>query len=140
MLDLAGGPTTGVQVAVHDAPIRCCEVVEVPGAAGPILVTGSWDKKVKYWDLRTPNPVATIECQDRIYSMDARNKLLVVATAERWVNIIDLNQPQKFYKSVQSPLKWQTRCVSTFADATGFAIGSTEGRCAIHYVEDKEQP
>ncbi|CAF9921629.1 MAG: RNA export factor gle2 [Gomphillus americanus] len=128
------------QVAVHDAPIRCCQVVEVPGSQGPILVTGSWDKKVKYWDLRQSSPVATIDCQDRVYAMDSRNKLLVVGTADRYLNIIDLSQPQKFYKTVQSPLKWQTRCVSTFIDATGFAIGSTEGRCAIHYVEDKEQP
>ena len=127
------------QVAIHDAPIRCCQVVEVPGSQGPILVTGSWDKKVKYWDLRQSTPVATIDCQDRVYAMDSRNKLLVVGTADRYLNIIDLSQPQKFYKTVQSPLKWQTRCVSTFIDATGFAIGSTEGRCAIHYVEDKEQ-
>jgi len=33
---------------------------------------------------------------------------------------------------------WQTRVVSCFKDASGFAVGSIEGRCAIQYVEDKD--
>jgi mRNA export factor len=37
-----------------------------------------------------------------------------------------------------SPLKWQTRTVSCFADSKGFAIGSIEGRVGIQYVEDKD--
>ena len=69
--------------------------------------------------------------------MDAKDNLLVVATADRYINVISLDQPTKFYKTLQSPLKWQTRVVSCFADATGFAVGSIEGRCAIQYVEDK---
>ena len=33
-----------------------------------------------------------------------------------------------------SPLKWQTRVVSCFPAANGFAVGSIEGRVAIQYV------
>lgn len=33
-----------------------------------------------------------------------------------------------------SPLKWQTRVVSCFPNATGFAVGSVEGRVAIQCV------
>lgn len=103
-----------------------------------MLVTGSWDKTIKYWDLRSQNPVGTVTCQERIYTMDVRNSLLVVGTAERYINVINLQDPLKFYKTLQSPLKWQTRVVSCFTDASGFAIGSIEGRCAIQYVEDKD--
>jgi len=101
-------------------------------------VTGSWDKTVKYWDLRTPTPAATLQCQERIYSMDVKDSLLVIGTADRYINVVNLNDPTKFYKTLQSPLKWQTRVVSCFKDATGFAVGSIEGRCAIQYVEDKD--
>jgi mRNA export factor len=141
MLDLGSGKTSpgdATQVAAHDQPIRCVESIMYNNS--PMLITGSWDKMVKYWDLRQAQPVASIECKDRIYSMDVRgNEMLVVGTAERWIQVIDLKNPTTFFKSIQSPLKWQTRVVSTFTDGTGFAVGSIEGRCAIQYVDDKDQ-
>lgn len=136
MLDLGSNSTTAQQVAAHDQPIRCVESIQVQG--NHMLVTGGWDKMIKYWDLRQQTPAATLECQDRIYTMSVRDQMLVVGTAERWINVISLNEPQKFYKQIQSPLKWQTRTVSCFTDATGYAVGSIEGRCAIQYVEDKD--
>ncbi|KAI9829757.1 MAG: RNA export factor gle2 [Sarea resinae] len=138
MLDLGSGNTTAQQVAAHDQPIRCARFIDVPGTAAPMLVTGSWDKTVKYWDLRQAQPAATLACQERVYSLDVKDRLMVVATADRYINIISLNEPAKFYKTMQSPLKWQTRVVSCFTDATGFAVGSIEGRCAIQYVEEKD--
>jgi mRNA export factor len=139
MLDLGAGATTPVQVAAHDAPIRSVHMIPNPSVGGsPLLITGSWDKTVKYWDLRQSNPIAQIECQDRVYTMDVKNKLLVIGTADRYINIVNLDNPTKFYKTMQSPLKWQTRVVSCFADASGFAVGSIEGRCAIQYVEEKD--
>ena len=138
MLDLGSNSTIASQVAAHEQPIRSTRFVEVPGSKGPVLVTGSWDKTVKYWDLRTPKPIASLDCQERVYSVDAKNKLLVIGTADRYINIVDLNNPTKFYKTLQSPLKWQTRVVTCFTDASGFAVGSIEGRCAIQYVEDKD--
>jgi mRNA export factor len=138
MLDLQGGSNAAQQVAAHDQPIRCVRFVEVPGQATPVLVTGSWDKTIKYWDLRQSTPVGTVNCQERVYSVDVMNKLLVVATADRYINVVNLDKPTEFYKTMQSPLKWQTRVVSCFSDATGFAVGSIEGRCAIQYVDDKD--
>lgn len=139
MVDLSSGNTTPTQVAAHDAPIRCCAMITNPGnTSQPLLVTGSWDKTVKFWDLRQSTPIANLDCQDRIYAMDVKNKLLVIGTGDRYINIVNLDQPTKFYKTMQSPLKWQTRVLSCFTDATGFAVGSIEGRCAIQYVEDKD--
>ncbi|KIY02409.1 uncharacterized protein Z520_02547 [Fonsecaea multimorphosa CBS 102226] len=135
LLDLGSGNMTPQTLVAHEQPVRACRFANINNSS--ILITGSWDKTVKYWDLRTPNPVATLQCQERVYTMDVKNKLLVIGTADRYINIVDLNSPEKFYKSVQSPLKFQTRVVSCFTDATGFAVGSIEGRCAIQYVEEK---
>jgi mRNA export factor len=126
------------QVAQHNQPIRCVRFFTPPGSGQEMLVTGSWDKTVKYWDLRQQQPVASLECQERVYSLDVKDSLLVIGTADRYINVVNLNDPTKFYKTLQSPLKWQTRVVSCFKDATGFAVGSIEGRCAIQYVEDKD--
>ncbi|KAB5554607.1 WD40-repeat-containing domain protein [Coniochaeta sp. 2T2.1] len=134
--DLNTGQT--VQVAAHDAPVRAVRYFEANGT--PMVVTGSWDKTVKYWDLRQSTAAATLACQERVYTMDVKTNLLVIGTADRYINIVNLADPTKFYKTIQSPLKWQTRVVSCFTDAAGFAIGSIEGRCAIQYVEDKDAP
>lgn len=138
MLDLGAGQTVAQQVAAHDQPIRCVRFFEAPQTNAPMLVTGSWDKTIKYWDLRQSQPVATLQCQDRVYTLDVKIGLLVIGTADRYINVVSLSEPTKFYKTIQSPLKWQTRVVSCFKDATGFAVGSIEGRCAFQYVEDKD--
>ncbi|KAG8213032.1 WD40-repeat-containing domain protein [Butyriboletus roseoflavus] len=132
MFDITNGQTT--QVAQHDAPIKVVKWIETP--QGSILATGSWDKTIKYWDLRSANPVATVQLPERCYTMDVQYPLLVVGTAERHIQIYNLTNPSTPYKTITSPLKWQTRVVSCFTNSSnsGFAVGSIEGRVAIQYV------
>ncbi|ORY47836.1 WD40 repeat-like protein [Rhizoclosmatium globosum] len=136
MMDITTGQSS--QVAGHDAPISCARFVENVGSPGTMIVTGSWDKTVKYWDLRTPNPAFTLQMPERVYSMDVQQPLMVVATAERHLMIYNLNAPSQVFKQLTSPLKWQTRVVACFPNATGFAIGSIEGRVGIKMAEDKD--
>jgi len=126
-----------MQVAQHDGPIKTCHWVK--GSNYSCLMTGSWDKTLKFWDTRTPNPMMTIQLPERAYCADVQYPMAVVGTAGRGLIIYQLeNQPQEF-KRIESPLKYQHRCVSIFPDKktnspTGFALGSIEGRVAIHYV------
>ncbi|KAI0288659.1 WD40-repeat-containing domain protein [Multifurca ochricompacta] len=117
------------QVAQHDAPVKVVKWLETP--QGSILVTGSWDKTIKYWDMRTANPVSTVQLLERCYTLDVSYPLMVVGTAERHVQIFNLTNPTTPYKTMPSPLKWQTRVISCFPNSTGFAMGSVEGRVAI---------
>ncbi|KAG0255372.1 hypothetical protein BGZ95_005780 [Linnemannia exigua] len=133
LFDISTGQST--QVAQHDAPIK--EVRWVDGAS-PILATGSWDKTVKYWDTRQPTPISTVTLPERLYAMDSVFPLLVAATADRHLVIYNLNNPSTPFKSMTSPLKWQTRTISCFPAGNGYGIGSIEGRVAIQYVEDKD--
>ncbi|KAL4062201.1 WD40-repeat-containing domain protein [Scleroderma yunnanense] len=136
MFDITNGQSQ--QVAQHDAPIKVVKWIETPQAG--ILATGSWDKTLKYWDLRSANPVATVQLPERCYTMDVQYPLLVVGTAERHIQIFNLTNPTTPYKTITSPLKWQTRVVSCFTNSSnsGFAVGSIEGRVAIQYVEEKD--
>ncbi|KAH8148181.1 uncharacterized protein LAJ45_07633 [Morchella importuna] len=135
MYDLQSGVST--QVAVHDQPIRACRFIQPPNGA-EMLVTGSWDKSLKYWDLRQQAPVATLQLSERVYTLDVAQSLMVVGLAEKQIEIVNLANPTAIWKTIPSPLKWQTRVVSCFPDATGFAVGSIEGRCAIQYVDEKQ--
>lgn len=131
---------SGQQITVgsHDAPIRSVRFVDVPNTAGPIIASGSWDKTVKFWDLRQQNPAASLTCFDRVYAMDAKAQLLVVGTAECKIHLVDLANPTAFARTVESPLKHQIKSVSAFPDGKGWATTSIEGRCAINTVEEKD--
>lgn len=119
----------------HDAPIR--GIAALPEAN--CVATGSWDKTLKYWDTRSPAALATLQLPERVYAMDARHPLLVVATADQQIHAVDIRKPSEIYSSVKSKLKFQTRTVTCFPDGSGFAVGSIEGRCAIQHVEASSQ-
>jgi mRNA export factor len=92
MFDISTGQST--QIAQHDDTIKCVKFLD----QGNIVATGSWDKTVKYWDLRSPQPVGTVQLPERCYALDANGPLMVVGTADKNVCIFDLNNPTVIFK------------------------------------------
>ena len=119
------------QIGAHNAPVKSVAFLSTSN----IVVSGGWDKMLKFWDARQPNPVAQLELPDRIYDIDVRGKLMVVATAGRHILVYDVGGTPVEVSRKESPLKYQTRCVSCFPDQTGYAVGSIEGRVHITYVQ-----
>eukprot|EP00088_Acartia_fossae_P012108 TRINITY_DN1620_c0_g1_i3.p1 TRINITY_DN1620_c0_g1~~TRINITY_DN1620_c0_g1_i3.p1 ORF type:complete len:363 (+),score=94.94 TRINITY_DN1620_c0_g1_i3:31-1119(+) len=126
-----------IQVAEHQAPVKACRWVKASNYQA--LMTCSWDKTLKFWDMRAPNPLLSINLPERAYCADVDYPMAVVGTAGRGIIIYQLDGQPKEFKKVESPLKYQHRCVSIFRDKnktpTGFALGSVEGRVAIQYVQ-----
>lgn len=56
VFDLASGQNQ--QVAAHDQPIRAVKFISVNGTEA--LATASWDKTLKYWDLRRKDSITSI--------------------------------------------------------------------------------
>ncbi|GAA5972240.1 hypothetical protein JCM11641_002369 [Rhodosporidiobolus odoratus] len=110
-----------IQIAAHDAPVRCVEWVDQRGESHV-----------------PPLPIAEVQLFERCYVMSCVFPLLVVGTADRHILIFDLNNPSTPFKTLTSPLHMQTRALSCFPDATGFALSSIEGRVAIHCVDDRK--
>jgi mRNA export factor len=81
-------------VAQHSAPIKGVSWVDEMNC----LVTGSWDKTVKYWDGRSNTPVHTAQLPERVYCMDVKYPLAVVGTADRSILIYDLRKPNVEFK------------------------------------------
>ncbi|KAI0122220.1 WD40 repeat-like protein [Daldinia grandis] len=131
---------TGQQAALssHEKAIRSVRFIEVPGSNAHIVATGSWDKTVKLWDLRQQDPLATIMCKDRVYSMDSKSLLLVIGTAERHIHLIDLRNPTVITQTLASPLKHQTKAVDVFLDGKGWATANIEGRCSFNIVGEEK--
>jgi len=103
-----------------------------------LLLTGGWDKTLKFWDGRQSTPVLTVPLPDRLYCADACDEVGVFATADRNILIFDLKN-QKPYCSIKSPLKFQSRSCKIFRDKQGFALGSIEGKVAIHNILDQSK-
>ena len=127
-----------VTVGQHAAPVKELFFSADLGC----LVSGSWDKTVKYWDVRTPSgqAQASVAVSDRVYAMDLKGPVLVVATADKKLTVFDLRKPTvPFRAPFESPLKFQSRCVSIFPNQEGFAVGSIEGRVGIQHLLDKDK-
>jgi mRNA export factor len=63
-----------------------------------MLMTGSWDKTIKYWDGRTQTPAHTAQLPERVYCMDVKYPLCVAGTADRQILIYDLRKPNVEFK------------------------------------------
>lgn len=126
-------------IGQHADTVKAVRYVQCGPQNTQCVVSGSWDRTVKYWDMRQPNPICTLNMPERVYTMDSSQKLLVVGTAQRHVEIINLDSPDKIFRSTMSPLKLQTRSIGCYPKGDGFAIGSIEGRCGIQYIDKTRQ-
>jgi mRNA export factor len=124
-----------MQVAAHDQPIKSVFWAQEK----QFLVTAAWDKTIKYWDGKSPTPGATLQLPERPYAVDVRGSLMVVATADRKIIVVNLTQPTVKYAEINSPLKYQSRCIACFPDQRGFCLGSIEGRVAVHHVTKADE-
>lgn len=133
MYQLGQAPPNNIptQIGEHDQPVKGVGYIR----SSKLVVSGGWDRKLKFWDQRQPQPAGVFELPERVYSLDVRDNLLVVATAGRHIIAYDCSGQPREHSRRESPLKYQSRCVSCFPDSTGFAVGSIEGRVGIHYLQ-----
>lgn len=130
--DLGSGAMT--TVAAHDGAIRCiCDVEE-----NSLLATASWDKSLRYWDVRVPtgSPVGSVGLADRAYAMDVTGPLMVVGLADRKLVVYDVRKPSVPFREKYTQLWYQTRCVATWPDRMGYLVGGVDGRVSVDYVRE----
>uniref|UniRef100_A0A1B0AIA7 Uncharacterized protein n=1 Tax=Glossina pallidipes TaxID=7398 RepID=A0A1B0AIA7_GLOPL len=125
-----------MQVAAHEAAVKTCHWIKSSNYT--CLMTGSWDKTLKFWDARSPNPMLAINLPERCYCADVDYPMAVVGTAGRGLIIYSLESSPTEFKRQESPLKYQLRTISIFRDKkkapTGYALGSIGGCVGIQYV------
>jgi cell cycle arrest protein BUB3 len=128
----------------HASAARCVRACPAAGAA--CLVSGSWDGSLKLWDVRASEPcVGSYEQPDKVLSLccgaagsaaaRAGSPIIAVATAARHVVLLDVRAPSEALQRRESSLKSATRCIAMSADASGFTLGSVDGRVAVEIVD-----
>jgi mRNA export factor len=138
LMDLNSSQT--MKLEGHTSPVRTVRFVDVPSANAPIIASGSWDKTVRYWDMRQPQPIGTLELPERVYAMDAKGSVLTAATADNQLHFVSLHaNPLQLWRSMKSPLKYQATAVSLCADGTRWAAGGIEGRCVTEVTNEEDK-
>mmetsp|Transcript_51858 Transcript_51858/g.105568 ORF Transcript_51858/g.105568 Transcript_51858/m.105568 type:complete len:333 (-) Transcript_51858:67-1065(-) len=98
-------------------------------------VSAGWDKSMKVWDLRQNRCSFTSNLPDKVFTMAVTSNRIVVGTSNRHVWIYDVRNLSEPEQQRESSLKFQTRCIRTYPDGTGYALSSIEGRVAMEYFD-----
>ena len=116
----------------HDNAVRC--VVYNPEMH--LLLSGSWDKSIKLWDLRQKGAMGSYDQNNEtVYTMSMCGERVVVGTSSRKVFIWNLRNMQFAEQRRTSSLKYQTRVIECFPNQQGYVLGSIEGRVAVEYIQ-----
>lgn len=129
-----------IQVAAHDGPVRTCHVINA--ANYKCLMTGSFDRTVKFWDTRTAVPMAVINLPERCCCAAVDYPMAAVCTANPGVIIYNLeNGPVEFTRQ-RSPLNFDHRSIAIFRNKHnfphGYAVSNIEGFVAIQHVNPRK--
>ena len=66
------------QVAEHQAPVKACRWVKANNYSA--LMTVSWDKTLKFWDTRSPNPMMSINLPGKYSTIQLQNSFIFSIT------------------------------------------------------------
>uniref|UniRef100_A0A1B0ACE9 mRNA export factor n=1 Tax=Glossina pallidipes TaxID=7398 RepID=A0A1B0ACE9_GLOPL len=125
-----------MQVAAHQAPVKTCHWIK--GSNYACLMTGSWDKTLKFWDTRSAIPMLSFNLPERCYCTDVDYPMAVVGTAGKSVIVYSLENTPTEFRRQEGLLKYQHRSIAIFRDKkqvpTGYAVGSIEGRVVLKYL------
>ena len=123
-----------------------------------LLASAGWNGMFNVWDVRQSTPAASLALPGKAFAMDVdpvHPYRAVVATAGRRICVVDVRQgsvvvdenaPQqqswdaKLALNREASLKFQCRTVRYFPDGNGIALGSTEGRVAVEFLEELGLP
>lgn len=144
------GANTFTQVAAHDEPISTINIINVNG--NDVLMTGSWDKKLRFWDCKNPKPIAELDIGFKVYAADACYPVAVAIGSDKKTAVVsfETGSPtlrQKDWSNTEWPAKLshQYTCVTLFKNRAsnympdGYAVGSTEARVSITYFNPAER-
>ena len=127
-------------LATLTSPVHLMKIANIGGME--VLISGSWDSKINYWDIRqinSTNPLSFLQLPERLFCMDNNSQgILVAACGNKCTYLINLSNPQTIFKTLQSTLKHQPKSIKCFPKNHGFSLASVEGRCSVVYFDENE--
>lgn len=75
-------------VGQHSEPVKAVAFVEEL----QLVISGSWDRSLCFWSPQQQTPAHRVQLPERVFAMDVKYPLMVVACADRQVLTFDLAQ------------------------------------------------
>lgn len=139
---------TGEQtiLSTHDQGVR--NVIYAP--KHKLLISGAWDSTLHLHNLDTPGEFSTVRLPSKPFSLSVSPTKLVVAMANRAVNIYELDALSRAasqgeivnvepWQRRESSMKYMTRAVACMPNDAGYASSSIEGRVAVEWFDPSEE-
>ncbi|KAK8809782.1 hypothetical protein WA158_000725 [Blastocystis sp. Blastoise] len=130
----AGANSTTLDViGTHNDIVSCVRSVNVNGSE--FICTGSFDKTIKYWDIRTKTPAVVVQCPNKITAIDYADGLLIACIYNKlfYFQMTNPSVPQEFSNP---KLDEYLTCCSISADKELVTIGSASSRSAAYFPKD----
>lgn len=89
-----------VQIAAHDAPVKT--VHHIVRSNYSCVMTGSWDKTLKFWDLRQQTPIGTIQLPDKCYCADVYGPMAIVSGGNNFIKVSYKIKSQILLNSIEN--------------------------------------
>lgn len=144
------------EIPAHFSAISCMTFTQ-----NNLLVTGGWDKMVKFWDIgRQQTPISEKQMEERVYALDSKNNVIVACLASNIISVFDIytfelkkppqneysrsrymdskfgrgNMPMPYDRSedrFSTKLSWQIRAVACTNTGSAAIMGSIDSRVDI---------
>jgi len=131
------------EIGRHEGPVKSVHWISAANA----LLTLSFDKTLKFWDLRQAWPVAGYRLDHKVYCSDVLFPYLAIGLSEAKCLFVDLPNIQGALggriKYLDSPLGDKTQITSIKVyngERAGYGIGGNDGRCHISHFSQGQQP
>lgn len=111
--------------AAHSAAIKRCINYN-----DQYLLTGSFDGTIKFWDLKSCQPLHTVALAGKVYAMDLAGAMLTVALSNKAIYIIDMNNVQA-PATISTRLVFPLRSISASPDCDTIAVGGVEAKIEV---------
>ena len=128
-------------MAAHEGPIKACHWIKAPNYS--VLMTGSYDKTLKFWDCRQQQPVLQFNLPERCFAADVQFPYAVVSPANYGKTLVyKLENGPREDKEIDNMFEGrldQRRCISLFKDQNGakpcgFASCTINGHGIVQYI------
>lgn len=94
------------------------------------LISGSFDKTLKFWDLKSPQPIHTAPLSSKVYGMSLSGSILGVALSDKTIQVYDMMNPT-VPVAYATRFTYSIRAVGVCSDMDAFAVGSVEAKIEI---------
>lgn len=122
VLDMNGNKN---MIQAHTAGVK-----RIKNFNNQFIISCSFDSSIKFWDLKSTNPLHTITLPSKAYSMDLKGNLLVVLLSDKSVHIYNMND---INNPAILPLRfnYSPRAVAVASDMDTIAVGGVEAKVCV---------